>query len=194
MSEPTEKDQNEIIIEETIENWRKGLPGKLHGRYLGKDEITTPEEMFQHYDKTLEKLSENSEKNRKENEKLLAGIKENKRDVAINLSMWFYPESAKNAVNGDVSDGFGGNKPFYVNARFNNAWNRMCEQFPNEVGKIIEYSIRRSAIAEETKEPKEKTGKIEKNTRMTEEENSALNNLALYLSETEGINISFICH
>jgi len=171
-------DPREVLVAETIENWKKQLPDVLHNWVVrGKDGIVTPEEVFQDYDNMLAKLKKNEDG---ENDNYIKALKSGEMQASNNFIFWFSPDSAQQAVEGKLigSDGsLSGDRPFYINSRFNNAWSRMCDKFPQQTKLAIECYIKRTSAGEP----------------MNDQENTALTELALYLSEEEGVVVSFLC-
>ena len=84
-------------------------------------------------------------------------------------------EAAFNGGDGMVmTSGF---KPFYINARYDNAWSRMCEQFPEDIKRSVELT----------------DGQFDREDRqMSEEEKESFSRLALYLNEQEKISAAFL--
>jgi hypothetical protein len=181
MSEPTDKKEPEdVTVDETIANWKKPLEKDFHVALTHEEsEKVTPEQYFNHFDSSigeeLKKTKENPEM-REYFEQELVDIKNNKTGASNNFFFLFYPEGAEQALEGKNFYGSYGMKPFYINQRSSGAWSRMCELFPNEATKAIKFTQRRKVRFAE----------------MSEEESSALNKLALYLIEQEGVEQLFL--
>lgn len=172
LAEPTEK---EAVVEETIENWKRDLPESFSGWPFKKgEELVTREEVLIYFDKWSEELKENKHS---ENDKYSEKLHNGEKGATNNFHMFFSPKAEQKILDGKF-DGAYGIKPFYINERFNGAWNRMCEQFPHEIELAVGYSEDRMNRPYQEK---------------TEEENAAFIKLALYLGETEGVVVSFLC-
>lgn len=172
MSETPRSEQPEDlekVAERTIDNWKKELPKQISGWWGKKEgELASPEEIFRGYDKYLS----NHRKDKKRAEAIEKDVLEREEDATNNFYNCFSPEAAENMKNGKME--MFGIIPFYINARFDGLWNKMCEQLPEDVKKAIE-SFRTRHVRERTRE-----------------EDESLNKLALYLNENEDIPVSFL--
>ena len=113
-----------------------------------------------------------------ENANYIKAIKGNKSKASNNFFMMFSPEAVKETLEGKINPiNPYGIQPFYINSRYDNAWSKMCEQFPDDVKNAIEF----------------RTKSYIQSGVMDSSHNKSLNKLALYLIEKGNIPASFIC-
>jgi len=157
------------VFERTIDVWKHGLPEAIMDFY---DDLVPPEKEFARYDEKIKELAGNEEWNKKVAENLHQNKDTN------NFWMIFSSDDAEAALRGGegmrLSHGY---KPFYVNSRYNNAWSRMCEQFPEDLAKVMEYADNRLNGSHH---------------QISDEEKESMSRLAVYLIEQEKILAWFL--
>lgn len=169
MSEISRSEQPENIeltAKETINRWERELPPVIHNWYRKKGDEASPEEVFKYYDEYVEKLKNDS----KTEESWQRAILEN--SDTNNFHLFFRQELAQDILNGEMEAY--GIKPFYINSRFNNAWNQMCKKFYDDIVLITQF--------EETAYGRRRTNDNEK---------QSLKKLAMYLMD-KGVPASFL--
>lgn len=183
MSEPTEnREPDDVIVDGTITSWKKELTVPFDEAQIGPffdKKGVLPEEIFDYLDKGLNKIKESAKNPKTQNNREfdLKKIENNEMSAANNFQLMFNPEYAQQSLEGKLPFSAHGVKPFYINSRFNNAWNRMCELFPDDVRRAILLEKRKSEKSEEI---------------MTQEESTSLNKLALHLMTEEGVDQVFL--
>ena len=167
---PSEQPEDlEKIAERIIDNWKKELPEEISGWWGKKEgELASPEKIFEGYDRYLD----DGKKNKKREGAIKRDILVGEEGATNNFFNSFSLEESENMLSGRMS--MFGIIPFYINARYNNAWSRMCERFPEDVKRAIESS--------RAKNIRERTNK----------EDMSLNKLALFLNENDNIPVSFL--
>ena len=156
-------------VEGTVEIWKHELP-ETNRDVSGK--MILKEEKFNQYDGEIIRLAEIDGWE----EEVIKGLKDKKE--SNNFWVMFSSTEAEAAFNGGdgmvMTSGF---KPFYINARYDNAWSRMCEQFPEDIKRSVELT----------------DGQFDREDRqMSEEEKESFSRLALYLNEQEKISAAFL--
>lgn len=160
---PSPETSETNIADVVLEMWQQQLPETLKDPTLKKEYDTAS--VMKAYDTYLAREQELDRKN--EGTRTLARI-QNDQETTNNFYLWFSPESVRGALKGDKRY-HEGIKSFYINYAFNGAWTRMCEQYPEDVKKVIQGEGFKPRTCQKE-----------------------LKNLALYLHEVEGIPIMFL--
>jgi hypothetical protein len=170
-SELGPEDENEVAMA-IIEGWKQELPEEMSDWIFANDGETTPrEEVFKYYDTRIKEMTDN--KKEKEHWEKLVFEKGSTNNFHFQFLGWIQ----KQVLSGKIGEAMDGLKPFYINSRYNNAWNRMCETMPEEVRKAINFELAQDK------------GSI----KMTDEEKESFRNLAIYLNKNEGVILTLLC-
>jgi hypothetical protein len=169
-SEDTVLEKEDEAVEMAVEAWKHELPEKIMD-VSGK--MILREEKFKSYDGEVEELLKDEEWNRK----VVSEWFDQDQDANNFWLMFSATEATAAIMGGDGMASASGYKPFYINSRYDNAWIKMCEQFPDDVKIAIAY-------ADSQFDGQERA--------MSDEEKESFSKLALHLSNDENVCPAFL--
>lgn len=157
-----ESNQEKMLGEQLREKWKEQLPLRVW------DGAKSQDELFAEFDRDAPTLKIS------ETETFLGVLNNGETN---NFHLIFSLKEAVKALSGEIT--FYGEVPFYINKRFNNLWNRMCDEFSIEIDLIADY------------EKKFENGE----EGMPKDVRKALQSIALHLKAQSGgkIILAFIC-
>ncbi|GEM_PF-4223888 len=122
----------EVVIKETITKWQQKMPDYIYDWWKKKEgEGASPEELFRYYDESVEELRSDEKRVGNFKRDILEGSNTN------NFHLLFMPNLCDDIIAGKMETF--GIRPFYINSRFGNTWNKMCSQFYDDVRAIIQF-------------------------------------------------------